>query len=267
MGHTPYLPTAYDIMQGIKEIGATSVPLSEEHIEALLDVLRMDGEIERIQVMREPGEYDSASENDEGADGPRGTKRKAPSGGGAGRGKRVKTEQDDDDEGAGSDNLDGYADNGGEEEDDEEGLPAPVDMDDGNGGITKKRKRAGPPGRSKFYWVYRSLPSASSNLNLYIGLIDAPCGVCPVASSCDNRGRPSIQDQPLSQVGVVVPTPGASKLSKEQREKQLIAFKPPGSLGAVDMSGPWQGGASRGVQRAGAINPSTCKYYRDWLEG
>lgn len=266
--HTPYLPTAYDVLQGIKETGATHVPLAQEHIESLLEVLRMDGEVERIKVMREPGDYDSEDEEaEEQAEAAvRGKKRKAP-GATGGRGKRPRTEAGDED---GSDALDL---NLGEEEEeneeeaevDEDGLPPPVEL---NGhGLSKKRKRAGPPGRSKFYWVYRSVSSASDHLNLYIGLIDAPCGVCPVAASCDNRGRPSIQDESLSQTGLAVPTPGASKLSKQQKEKQLVAFKPPGSLGAVDLAGPWSGGASRGVQRPGAINPSTCKYYRDWLEG
>lgn len=266
VGHTPYLPTSHDILRGIKEIGATSVPLSEEHVESLLEVLRMDGDIERIQVMREPGDYDSEAEEADEGHTSKGKKRKADDGGGRNK-KRVKMEngEDNQEEGDNSDDIDGFIVPDDEQEGDD--LPPPIEIH-GNGQTSARRKRPGPPGRSKFYYVYRSMPLASNNLNLYIGLIDAPCGVCPVAASCDNRGRPSMDDEPLSQVGVVNVVAGsASKLSKAQKEKQLVAFKPPGSMGAVDMAGPWTGGASRGVQRPGAINPSTCRYFREWLEG
>lgn len=224
--------------------------MEKEHIEELLEVLRLDHVIERIKVQRQPGDYDS---EDESIDAAVGQKRALTNGHSKGkqkdehRRKRIKRD--------GSENLDNPSSDDGED-----------DYEDG------RLQRVGPPGRSKFYYVYRAVPQRNDNLDIFIGLVDGVCGKCPVASTCDNKGKPAFEDRSLSDVGSVAihklshkANSAANAKAIRERDKLLLALKPPGSIVLGD-SGPWSGGGTRGKQKIGPVNPVDCQYFDKWFE-
>ena len=139
-----------------------------------------------------------------------------------------------------------------------------LDVED-DGGVTDQPSRPGPPGSSKHYYVYRSRLLESVDLGIVNGLTDCPCGICPLATSCDNSGHPSLPDKALSE-SVAIISFKPSKAFQRERERSLLVLKPPGTV-AEDEKGIWKGGGSRGKQKASSINPKDCRYYTQWFDG
>lgn len=204
--------------------------------------------IERIRVVRSPGDYDERRQDEDEAAGGAASqtrakdkgKRKSKSNGGSKRTKRIKRangdvdilgESDTNESGDDSDDIDndfvvsdGEAGTGGklfrpEQASDDDALPPPLNLINGGGSSTqnaKANRRPGPPNQSRTYYVYRvSLTSQNAGYAYQVGLTDAPCGICPVSDICDNRSRPSFEDRSLADIGktarsVVPPRPKSS---------------------------------------------------------
>lgn len=240
------MPTAYDVAKAIKEVRAVAVDLSPAHIETVLRLLVFDGELQEIRITRQEGDYDSEPEDNK--------KRKRSSGGGR-KGKKAKIEGDD------SDAIDNASEEESAaeiEEDDEDELPPPLDE---NGEALKNyKKRPGPPGRGKHYYVYRALARPICENPMKIGVTDTPCGVCPVRHECDNKEKPSMPERSLADVDSLVGT-GVTVQRKRTRNEEddeaLIRLKPPN--GMFEPPKQWMGGGTRGKQRVGAVNPRDCE--------
>lgn len=246
VGHTPYLPTANEVARRIKETKAIAVDLSPAHIETVLRLLVFDGELQEIRITRQEGDYDSEPED--------GKKRKRSSGSGR-KGKRAKLEGDD------SDAIDNATDEESDqpvEEDEEDDLPPP--LDENGDELRNFKKRPGPPGRSKHYYVYRPLPRPIWQHSMKIGITDTPCGVCPVRHECDNKEKPSMPERSLADVDSSIGT-GVTVQRKRTRDEEddeaLIRLKPPNGL--FEPPKQWMGGGTRGKQRVGAVNPRDCE--------
>jgi DNA-directed RNA polymerase III subunit RPC6 len=252
------------LAQQVADTNLASVRLAPANIEELLEVLLMDGEIERIRIRRPEGDYDTPEMIANAR------KRKKMAGKSPkSNGRKKKRARLDDDEGSDDidrDSMDDFVeDDLAESEED--------DFHDSTNGVngastSSKVGRPGPPDRNKYYYVFRPVRKPEHlAYNLGIGFTDSPCGVCPVASACDNREKPAFEDRSLNaSIGSVVPhTPHASRMSLEARMAARLKLKAPGTS-IVDDAGPWRGGGTRGKQRVGLVNPKDCVYFTKWLE-
>ncbi|KPV77888.1 uncharacterized protein RHOBADRAFT_41887 [Rhodotorula graminis WP1] len=61
---TPYLPTVHDVLRNISELEVISVQLKQEHVEALLDLMVYDGQVEKILVNRDASTFGTSTSND-----------------------------------------------------------------------------------------------------------------------------------------------------------------------------------------------------------
>ncbi|GAA6052220.1 hypothetical protein JCM3770_000803 [Rhodotorula araucariae] len=68
---TPHLPTVYDVLRNINELEVISVQLKPEHVEALLDLMVYDGQVEKVFVNRDGTGLGASA----GPDGPTSAKR------------------------------------------------------------------------------------------------------------------------------------------------------------------------------------------------
>ncbi|GAA5856871.1 hypothetical protein JCM9279_007025 [Rhodotorula babjevae] len=60
---TPYLPTVSDVLRNINELEVISVQLKQEHVEALLDLMVYDGQVEKILVNRDATTFGTSTSN------------------------------------------------------------------------------------------------------------------------------------------------------------------------------------------------------------
>ena len=260
--HAPFLPNAHWLAEKVQASGAGQVKLLPANIEELLEVLLMDGEIERIRIRRPEGDYDTPEMVAHAKKRKKQMDDKVANGRKRKKLKLSEVQAASDSEDLDKDSMDDFIDDDMAEDeehdfhDDTRGVPNGI-----NGtASTSKVTRPGPPNRDKYYYVYRPIRRPDHiAFNLNIGFVDSPCGVCPVASACDNRERPAFEDRPLSGSGVVY-TANPSKLSLEARMEMRLKLKAPGSS-IVDDTGPWTGGGTRGKQRVGLVNPKDCIYF------
>jgi DNA-directed RNA polymerase III subunit RPC6 len=235
LAFSPYLPTAHDVLAYLNSNNVLQVDLNVEHIEALLDVLVYDNDIEKVWMKR----YDAdghdvnappAKDQVNGVDSSKKRKRAGDSGVLQKKKKRRRSLS------AASDNIDAESDGGGpevkEEEDDDEDdgnstddetlknqmepdqdytLPPPLANGKGKSKDgDKPHKRPGPAGND-YYWVYRTnlaaVPTSTTtndegervevfNYVYDTGLYQTPCGICPVSDLCYNRGQPKVLPLP-----------------------------------------------------------------------
>ncbi|GAA5906870.1 hypothetical protein JCM8208_000064 [Rhodotorula glutinis] len=61
---TPYLPTVHDVLRNISELDVISVQLKQEHVEALLDLMVYDGQVEKVLVNRDAATFGTSTSND-----------------------------------------------------------------------------------------------------------------------------------------------------------------------------------------------------------
>jgi len=61
---TPYLPTVFDVLRNISELDVISVQLKQEHVEALLDLMVYDGQVEKILVNRDATTFGTSTSNE-----------------------------------------------------------------------------------------------------------------------------------------------------------------------------------------------------------
>lgn len=308
--HVPYLPTANDILQYLIEKDVLQgVELDIEHIEAILNVLVWDGEIERLWARR----YDEDDEvsydlYDEGsytgelarkrkpshANGDRPTKRRRQRSDSeaidedsqdetSDSGKRRRPKRESDEE---SDEAERLA----EQSADEDWLPPPLGSgQSGHNVVNHQHRRPGPAGTDR-YWVYRTCLTAISNgktkddegktvytyPNVYdVGYTQTPCGVCPVAEFCRNRGQPKVLplpgekdllSKPASVAGGAPVTTindlAASKAKRTARRRyeNLLKMKVPSGGGTLeDADGMWKGTTKVGGTVVAPVNPAGCE--------
>ena len=299
------------------------VELAVEHIELILNALVYDGEIERIWCRRydadgreyaiDPAPAGLADSN--GA----GTKRKKGGQGGGSkkkkrRGDSADIDVDSDDTGAGSSSGSG----GDEDEEDaysepdfDYQLPPALNGKGRKNGFRdepaeKPHPRPGPAGNA-WYWVYKTRLTGISNGSskdpatgetVYhfpdpfdLGYTQSPCGICPVASFCNNKGTPRVLPLPgekdltndgetgweewrtsssVSQRVQIKDVPGKSKgkfnpnanrSDPKERMKALLKMKVPAGGGEFeDADGKWKGGGKVGGKVIAPVNPSNCGY-------
>ncbi|KAK9899418.1 hypothetical protein P389DRAFT_194416 [Cystobasidium minutum MCA 4210] len=320
LAHIPYLPTAADILRYLTEKDVLrGVELDIEHIEAILNVLVWDGEIERLWARRysEDDESNGEEEDDDTYMNGTGRKRKNAAGSsgratkrrrqrsdseaidedsqeesdyvGNGRKRRPKQESDEDDS----------ADEAARREEqsaDEDYLPPPLaSRQNGTSRVNKKHRRPGPEGHER-YWVYRTcltaLPSGQTKDEegmtvqtfpaLYdVGLTQTPCGVCPVAEFCRNRGQPKVLPLPGEKdllakhpsVETGAPVVSLNEVSTVKAKKivrrrydDLLKMKVPAGGGLLeDADGMWKGSTKIGGTPIAPVNPAGCLYYAQWF--
>lgn len=312
--HIPYLPTADDILQYLTEKDVLrGVELDIEHIEAILNVLVWDGEVERLWARR----YDEDDQDDEdlynnnhsgvsyGKSAPR--KRKTVGENGSRPTKRRRHRSDseaiDEDSQEESDNdvkrrrpkreSDDDSDEAARREEqsaDEDWLPPPLaSHQDGARSVNTQHRRPGPPGTQR-YWVYRTcltaVPTSSTKdaegktvhhfPHIYdVGLTQTPCGVCPVAEFCRNRGQPKVlplpgekdllaKHQSIDSGSQVTSLDelytSKAKRSARRRYEDLLKMKVPSGGGTLeDADGMWKGSTKIGGTVVAPVNPAGCK--------
>lgn len=102
---TPHLPTVTDVLRNISELDVISVQLKAEHVEALLDLMIYDGQVEKILVNRDaanfgaPAAGDSSSKKNKASD----SKGKGKARAGSSSSKRRKASSDSSDSDSESD--------------------------------------------------------------------------------------------------------------------------------------------------------------------
>ena len=351
MAYAPYLPTAHDVLEYSNASGVLQVELNVEHMEAILDVLVWDGEIEKIWMRRFKEDGWDMNIKMEGVPDPSANGR--PNGKGNGKKRKLKEqmngnrkkkklqraasassddidadsveepigeeEEDDDDDDDDGDNDDNDYEEGEEKpdndllvEDTRENYAAdnsissqnvledtdwtnPLKLQ-ANEDIRPAHLRPGPAGND-WYWVYRTcltaIPTTSVNAEgmsvtsypaLYdLGILQTPCGICPVSEFCYNRGQPKLVPLPgekeLVDGGAAKPMDWRSstrisgvdrkgKLKGKQREQnrekeqmaELLKMKVPAGGGELeDADGTWKGGGKVGGKVIAPVNPADCE--------
>lgn len=314
--HIPYLPTADDILRYLTEKDVLrGVELDIEHIEAILNVLVWDGEIERLWARRYQEDDESNFDGGDGDDtyvNGAGRKRrtKSDSNGRASKRRRQRSDSEAIDEDsqeeesdygrnsrtrrAKQESEDDSADEAARREEqsaDEDWLPPPLaTRQNGSGSMNTKHRRPGPEGSDR-YWVYRTcltaIPTGQSKdaegktvqtfPSLYeVGYTQTPCGICPVAEFCRNRGQPKVLPLPgekdllSKQPSVESGTPVVSlndlsalkaKKAVRRRYDDLLKMKVPAGGGSFeDADGMWKGSTKVGGTVVAPVNPAGCKF-------
>lgn len=308
--YIPYLPTANDVLEylTVNDVLA-DVELDIEHIEVILNACVFDGDIERIWCVRhsEDGkDWMPDIARDEPPASVNGKKRKKDKSTKA----RKRARRDSADIDRDSDDVDD-SDEAEEESDEEEAKSEPDDdfrlpeplrnggthyvddygMEDEGG---KPHKRPGPSG-NRAYWVYRTLLTGIPNgfikgretdevQSTYpdtfeLGITQTPCGICPVAHFCHNRGAPKVLPLPgekdlenagstgfeewrtSSSVSARAKAAGSKNPAKqEDRVKALLKMKAPSGGGELeDADGKWRGGGKVGGKVIAPVNPTNCE--------
>lgn len=307
--HIPYLPTADDILRYLTEKDVLrGVELDIEHIEAILNVLVWDGEIERLWARRyHEDDQDVLEYNESSYINDAGRKRKKGSAGGPAKKRRRQRSdsdaidedsQEEDDYGAGrraKEESDDDADEAARREEqsaDEDWLPPPLaSRQNGNSTVNTRHRRPGPEGNDR-YWVYRTcltaIPSGQNkdadgrSVPIYpsvyeIGFTQIPCGVCPVAEFCRNRGQPKVlplpgekdmlSKQPSVESGTTVVSLNdlssvKAKKAVRRRYDDLLKMKIPSGGGTLeDADGMWKGSTKVGGTVVAPVNPAGCRSY------
>lgn len=248
----------------------SGLDLNAAHIEQILKILVLDGDLQIIKVTRMEGDYDSDPVDEEGDEANSSKKRKRKSGSGK-NAKKPKMEGDDSDAIDQESEMDDFIE---EDDNDDQGSAAykdaeddlPPPLDEATGKPIPVKRRPGPPNRWKHFNVYRPLTKAIVDIPFKVGYTDTPCGVCPVASECDNKDKPSMPDRSLADVdsliGVGV-TVQKRRTRADEDDEALLRMKPPNGL--FEPVKVWMGGGTRGKQRVGLVNPRECEYYGNWL--
>lgn len=315
--HVPYLPTANDILQYLIEKDVLQgVELDIEHIEAILNVLVWDGEIERLWARRyDEDDEVSYDDHDEGPYTSETVRKRKPAyknGGRPAKRRRQRSDSEaiDEDSQEGdsdsdakrrrpkreSDEESDEAERLAEQSADEDWLPPPLaSRQNGRSTVNRQHRRPGPAGPER-YWVYRTSLTAISNgkskdeegktvyiyPNLYdIGFTQTPCGVCPVAAFCRNRGQPKVLPLPgekdllSKQTSVTGGAPvtsinelGAStaKQKARRRYENLLKMKVPSGGGTLeDADGMWKGTTKVGGTVVAPVNPAGCELLPDFV--
>lgn len=273
-----------------------SVELNVEHIEAVLEVLVYDGEIERIWARRyeEDGRQTDFTMEDldtstSGAT--NGTKRKRDKGGQSSKKKRRRADSADIDRDSADDDIQDEHDSDVStdseilrnqmSEDEDYELPPPLknrNAKRNNETDVSQHKRPGPAGND-WYWVYRTCltavppPATSASIGetpkttpqIYeLGLTQTPCGICPVSEFCYNRGQPKVLPLPgerdLLDVNSGEGNSSKAGKGKAAYEASLLKMKVPAGGGEMeDADGAWKGGGKVGGKVIAPVNPSNCR--------
>lgn len=304
------MPTANDILDYLTEKDVLrGVELDIEHIEAVLNVLVWDGEIERLWIRRYQEDGPAANYDfDDLANGFRaGVKRRVAgeANGQVRKKRRARSDSgaidEESEDAAGSEDIpvpgtkqesDVESDEGirrAEQSADEDYLPPPLRQRHENGGRQAANHRRPGPQNKEWYWVYRtSLTAIASGQHtsangsivpvyphLYeLGLTQTPCGICPVAEFCQNRGQPKVLPLPgekdllskqpslAGDAGVVSLNDIAGKSSKTIRKRydDLLKMKVPSGGGELeDADGKWKGSVKVGGTVVAPVNPAGCE--------
>ena len=233
----PFFPTVWHVRKFVTDRKlAPAVSLGDRDYQDLLDILVADGKIEAIPIVREGKDAWAEPGGPKVAPKPKKKRKRVP-------------ENDDD-----SDDID---EDDSDDEDESEHEVATVAVE--QNGV--RSTHIGPPGAGD-YVVYRSIAGhikgAERSLGVMSGLLDGPCGNCPVRDQCDNAGRPRLQ-----------PGNGASLAARKWPKgiNPLSLVIPSASdLGeALGGDGVWRGGGSKGAGKRGEVNPEDCSYYQEWL--
>jgi len=285
MAHVPYLPTAQDVLDYMVKMNIMSVELNVEHIEAVLEVLVYDGEIERIWARRYPedGQQADFKLTDLATTS---TKKRKRDGGTSKKKKRRRAdsadidrdsaEEDDNDDSDASTDSDVLRNQMSEDE--EYQLPPRLrSRESSSRGDKPEHKRPGPAGND-WYWVYRTCLTADppgtapdgprKNPQIYeLGFTQTPCGICPVSEFCYNRGQPKVLPLPGERDllgldgGWEAPKGSTAKgKGKAAAEAELLKMKVPSGGGVMeDADGVWKGGGRVGGKVVAPVNPANCR--------
>lgn len=203
------------------------------------------------------------------------------------KGRRPKRESDEE-----SDEAERLA----EQSADDEWMPPPLpSRETGRDVVRRQHRRPGPAGSDR-YWVYRTCLTAVSNgktkdaegktVNTYpsvydVGFTQTPCGVCPVAEFCRNRGQPKVLPLPGEKdlmskqtsasggapvVSINELSSSKAKQSARRRYENLLKMKVPSGGGTLeDADGMWKGTIKVGGTVVAPVNPAGCLYYAQWF--
>lgn len=306
--HIPYLPTANDVLEYLTINNVLQdVELDIEHIEVILNVCVYDGDIERIWCIRhsEDGK-DWLPDPPEpvalpAVNGKKRKKEKSTKARKRARRDSADIDKDSDDDDSEDDEEESEEEEAKSEPDDDYQLPPPLkngshhyDLSYMHDDSDKPHKRPGPSGNSA-YWVYRTVLTGIPNGTIKgaqseevqvtypdtfeLGITQTPCGICPVAQFCHNRGAPKVLPLPgekdlddagttgleewrtSTSVSARAKAVGSKNPSKqEDRIKALLKMKAPSGGGELeDADGKWKGGGKVGGKVIAPVNPTNCE--------